>query len=462
MYTGYLNYNEKKYSFVFDEHEKTLQLIPCECSSVSSLVDIIQSGFSTMDESYLVGTINENRKTIIFITVQGATISRANEVLYVRLYAYYLMNSIDNNKIDKISICSPEINSIFSVNRAYSFSLSGLDDYMKNGTVTVNTSDFNSTTSEPQSFEIDDKEITVSFQIIRTISTKIGEPPLSLSSCLCFEFEATDDYSFIIDICHYAKEFIRFLCFRKNIYFTEIKIYKPYEDNKHLEFGSIIFLNDNHESEKEAIKSNRCIKYEYIAGHEGGILSDISKNTLYLRHLPKSYEDGRHINVASFIMITAAFEWEFNRNYPEGVVKSKSTIEAEEKVSKAIMDLLENSSGKVKDKYKFLLKLVKSDSMQPKIIQIGKDYSEIIDVFGKRLYGLNQIDFKYSEIGKRVSDQRNNFAHGNIDKEFINESLLDVTYLEYIVYALQLKFFGITDENIKKSINDVFHLNIIL
>lgn len=161
-------------------------------------------------------------------------------------------------------------------------------------------------------------------------------------------------------------------------------------------------------------------------------------------------------------MITAAFEWEFNRNYPEGVVKSKSTTEAEEKVSKAIMDLLENSSGKVKDKYKFLLKLVKSDSMQPKIIQIGKDYSSIIDVFGKRLYGLNQIDFKYSEIGKRVSDQRNNFAHGNIDKEFINESLLDVTYLEYIVYALQLKFFGITDENIKKSINDVFHLNIIL
>ena len=78
------------------------------------------------------------------------------------------------------------------------------------------------------------------------------------------------------------------------------------------------------------------------------------------------------------------------------------------------------------------------------------------------MYGLNQIDFKYSEIGKRVSDQRNNFAHGNIDKEFINESLLDVTYLEYIVYALQLKFFGITDENIKKSINDVFHLNIIL
>lgn len=463
MYTGFLNYNNQKYSFIFEDSSNELQLIPCnDLATKASLVSIIQSGSITMEEPYLIGLINENRKTIVFITVQGATVRRVNDILYVRLFAFYLMNTNKTEKINKLSICSPEINRIFCVNRAYSFIFSDIKDYYKNGTVTVNVNDFGNTTSEPQTFLVDDKEITISFQIVRTISTRIEEPPLSLSSCLCFEFEATDDYSFIIDICCYAKDFIRFLCFRKNVYFTDVKIYMPYEKNKHLEFGSIKIFNDNHQPENEAIKTDRCIKYEYIAGHEGSILSDIKNNRLYLRHLPKSYEDGRHIDVASFIMITAAFEWEFNRNYPEGITKSEAQLKAEQEVSKTISNLINNSTGKQKDIYKFLARLVKSDSMQSKIIQIGKDYSSIIDVFGKRLYGLNQIDFKYSEIGKRVSDQRNNFAHGNIDKEFINESLLDVTYLEYIVYALQLKFFGITDENIKKSINDVFHLNIIL
>ena len=197
-------------------------------------------------------------------------------------------------------------------------------------------------------------------------------------------------------------------------------------------------------------------------GNEGKILSDIVLNSLYLRHLPKSYEDGKHIDVASFIMITAAFEWEFHRNYPDGIVKSESTKKAEAIVSKEIDKLLQNSTGKQKDKYKFLLRLVKSDSMQSEIIQIGKDYSEIIETFGKHLYNLNQVEFNYKEIGKRVSDQRNHFAHGDLDKDFIDDALLDVIFLEYIVYALQLKTFGLSDENIRKAINDVFHLNFAL
>ena len=100
--------------------------------------------------------------------------------------------------------------------------------------------------------------------------------------------------------------------------------------------------------------------------------------------------------------------------------------------------------------------------MQAEIIQFGKDNSDIISVFGKHLYNLNQVEFDYKEIGKRVSAQRNHFAHGDLDKDFINESLLDVIFLKYIVYTLQLKSFGLTDDNIRKAINDVFHLNFAL
>ena len=63
---------------------------------------------------------------------------------------------------------------------------------------------------------------------------------------------------------------------------------------------------------------------------------------------------------------------------------------------------------------------------------------------------------------KRLSTQRNNFAHGNLDQEFIGNSLLDLIYLEYIVYAMQLKQYGLSNENIQKSINDLFSCRIAL
>ena len=97
--------------------------------------------------------------------------------------------------------------------------------------------------------------------------------------------------------------------------------------------------------------------------------------------------------------------------------------------------------------------------MQKEIIQMGKDFSAIIGPFGDRLYQLNDQELKYSEMGQRLADQRNHFAHGDLNKEFIGLSLLDLIYMEYVVYALQLKHYGIEDKLIQKSINDLFHLN---
>lgn len=469
MLTGFLKYNDDNYAFIFQEDSRELQLIPMvseppKPSSVNISFNGVTFGFkrSTMEIPYLTGTINENHHSIIFVTVRGATIRQVNNILYIELYAYFLFNTNETKLIDKLTFCSPEIDHVFNANRGYNLNIQDIVECNRTGTITISTNDYESTTSSTDLFKANDKEISVSFQIIRRINTSIGNPPLSLSSCLCFEFEATDDYTFIIDLCNYARKFIRFLCFRQNIYFSSIDIYTPTENEKHYNIGTINMFYDQQESEQEPLKKSKCIKYEYIMGNEGKILTDIAANTLYLRHLPKSSEDGKHIDVDSFIMITAAFEWEFKRNYPDGITKSQSTKETEEIVTKEINELLENSKGKKRDKYKFLLKLVKSDALSSEIVQVCKDYSEIVGVFGERLYSMNEIEFKYSEIGKRASDQRNHYAHGDIDKEFIDEALLDVIFLEYLVYAMQLRFFEVSDENIRKAINDVFHLNYAL
>lgn len=98
--------------------------------------------------------------------------------------------------------------------------------------------------------------------------------------------------------------------------------------------------------------------------------------------------------------------------------------------------------------------------MSGKITFVGKNISNVIDMFGKQLYDLNGEELNYSLMGERLSSQRNNFAHGNLDKEFVGLSLLDLVFLEIVLYAMQLKYYGL--EEIKKAINELFHKNFII
>ena len=68
--------------------------------------------------------------------------------------------------------------------------------------------------------------------------------------------------------------------------------------------------------------------------------------------------------------------------------------------------------------------------MKESVEKVGHDLSDTIDIFGQQLYSLNGEVLNYSEMGKRLADQRNNYAHGNLDKEFIGNSLLDLVYLQ--------------------------------
>ena len=62
-------------------------------------------------------------------------------------------------------------------------------------------------------------------------------------------------------------------------------------------------LGQDGETESDALKKGRYIKQVHISGHEGEILTDIADDNLYLRHLPETYQSGRHINAVRFVMI---------------------------------------------------------------------------------------------------------------------------------------------------------------
>lgn len=274
---------------------------------------------------------------------------------------------------------------------------------------------------------------------------------------LMFEFDATDDYRFVLRLWYIGKQFIQFLCYRKNVEFSKVELAAPCENGTHETFAELYVLDEGVDTEIQTLKDGRYIKQAYISGHEGQILSDIASEKLYLRHLPDSFQSGKHIDAARFVMITAAFEWEFDRLFPDGICKSKERVEAELIVSQKLNELIDTSSGKTKKIYKSLLKCIeRRPSLANKIEKIGSDMGALLEPFGQQLYGFNKEELNYTDMGKRLGDQRNYFAHGDLDKDFIGLSLLDLIFLQRIIYAIQLKISGLEDKQIQRAINDLF------
>lgn len=468
IYSGKLSYKDISFDYVFDGEE--LRLIPPtdqkEDVRFSILMKPMDNGVYTMaspsmEETYLIGKCNETGKTMIFLTQQGAHIGSYNEVLFVKIIAYILCES-ETHPVSKMSFTCAELDCLHPVTKGFSCTLDYEKFYMQ-GILSVTTEDFDATTTEPQAFRVDDKKIQVSFGIARSFSTKVGQPPLTLQSTMTFRFEPTEDYSFIVRLWFVAKEFIRFLCYRRNVFIPAVDLATPAEEGKTRTFATFNMLGEGRDEEFETLQKGRFIKLSYLSGKEGEILSDIAANGLYTRHIPDTYDSGCHINAARFVMITAAFEWEFKRTYPDGIPKDEKEIELETTVGDAIQALIDSSSKDLKKKYKDIrYHIRKSDTLEKKVIHTGAAFDSIIGIFGKHLYALNDTKLIYSEMGRRLSDQRNHYAHGDLNMDFIDKSLLDLIYTERIVYAMQLKYYGIEDKNIQNAINELFHCGILI
>lgn len=467
LYTGKTQYKEIDFNFVFDGEE--LRLIPPVDKANEVRHNILMKEIGggaytfaspTMEDAYLIGVSNETGQTLIFLTKQGTQIGSYNEVLFVEVAAYILCK-LESHPISKMSFTCSELDCIHLVTQGYHCKYNH-EEFHNHGVLSVSTNDYETTTTSVHSFDVDGKDVQVWFGISRSFSTKVGQSPLTLHSTMTFEFESTDDYSFIARLWYIAKEFVQFLCYRRNVFIPLTYLSTPAEEGKTRTFAELYWLGESGDNELNTLEKGKYIRLSYLSGKEGEILNDIAAKKLYTRHIPETYAIGCSINAARFVMITAAFEWEFKRIYPDGVQKSAKTLEIEKTAAKAIQGLIDSSTGDLKGKYKFLKKLINSSSLQSELVHTCNDLNEIIGIFGERLYSLNNRDLIYSEMGQRLASQRNNFAHGNLDIDFIDNALLDVVFLERIVYAMQLKHYGISENNIQHAINDLFRCGIMI
>ena len=179
IYTGQLTYKDMDFTFVFDGKE--LRLIPFkdkrdEINENWLRTPLVNGAYTlntpVMEEDYLYGICNETNQKIIFLirrsdylTPHGNHLLGGNYVLVTNVIAYILCK-YDRKSIDRISFLCPEIDAIYPLQNSFTFSLGAyFEEFNKTGIVSITTKDFDSTTSEPQKFIVDNRTVSVYFSV---------------------------------------------------------------------------------------------------------------------------------------------------------------------------------------------------------------------------------------------------------------------------------------------------------
>lgn len=461
IYTGRLKYKDQDFMFTFDG--EILKLIPDDRSIVFSWTheEIAKGAYVQhypilIKTNYLIGDCNETNRKVVFFFFINSMIRQENNTFLLTPRAYMLCTNT-LGKIKSISFTCPELDMIYPVSNAYRVPIT--KEILEDGTYSVESKRTEEYTTEEIPFTYQEKEVMVSFSISKFLRSE-NRTPLEYVSTMHFEIEETDDYLFIHQLTYIALNFLCFICYRRNIDFDSINLFGDDSHGRLVKSADLFLVRITEEDDRQVVK-NRIIPYHFFAGYEGKIIQKIADDRFYIRHIPLSYRLGRNINAATFVMITAAFEWEFRQLFPNGVPKKDRTKAAEDQLKELFNQLISERTGKQKSILKSMADHIGEDSLSSEIQYVGKELGDVLNPFGEYLYNINYAGrFKYSEVGNRVGKQRNDFAHGNIDNDFQELALLDITFLQKMVLAMQLKRIGLPDRRIVDSINAIFQTHI--
>ena len=465
-YAGELSYRNIMFQFVYKQGE--LRLYPDEndreviwrewlMKEVSPGV-YVDGEPPRMEEPFLEGRCHELQGGIVFLTQIGSSIRYVNCNLFISV-RFIIKRNLRFELASRLTLSGVCIDYVHPVNRAWKSEFD-CDEMKASGVISITTSDFDSTTSKRIKIEVGGKEVIAYFSVGWTMSHNIENPPITLSSILSFEFEETSDYSFLLELWYQAKRFLGFMTNQSEVGPLIGRLGHRVGEGKYRSFAEMEVAEQSIEFDTAHLSKGRYLALDKLERNEEKLFQDIANNAIYLRHLPHTNKDKHLIDASRFVLVTAAFEWEFQRLYPDGVPKRDSRLEGEKQALEIIDREIKSSTGEIKQALKRAKLSIGFTNLQSKVVHAAKQFGPVIDVFGKRLYDLNGEEFDYSKIGERLAEQRNNFAHGNIDKDFEGAAILDLVYLGYLVLAMQLRHFDISDKGIQKAINDQFGMHI--
>ena len=301
------------------------------------------------DVSYLVANRAANSGHYIFFVSQIPFENVGDDVLYTsqKVQIYYHIEMIGKPlSFSKMVLESPELDYFYSTNHGIEPKTTEVEGEMLFSVTSVP----HVRNSKSFSFVIDGETVKCTLGVSVTRHTK-SKTPISLKAYLRCEFEPTNDVGMILRIYNIVRSFLNFICYRKNTCITKVSLhgvcgemeesplFATREKGKILKVG-YLSIPAKYDAEEQKI-IERTIEYVWFGERVSDVLQLISDKKLYTEHIPVSYDDGKRINVAKFVLTTAAFEW--NANSFLDIPKSSSREQIKQDVLESINELVKNN-----------------------------------------------------------------------------------------------------------------------
>lgn len=281
---------------------------------------------------------------------------------------------------------------------------------------------------------------------------------LKAESFLKVEISKSTNIERIVGIVSTISCFIMYVCYRRNIYFSNIKTYFTDESGIKRDCGILVF-NKNVEFENCDKDYKRIIKAEYLNNHTADLIRAIENEEITLEHICKSVDDRLHYPISRIIMILSAFEREFRNIYGQDTDRAEEYIKAKGEIVEIILKHADKLSGKRRKYYKSIAKLVKDSDLSygDKFKHALSDCKNIMEPI---LTGYFEGEYEkiVDDVSESVNKLRNEIAHNSLDCDIEARNLVDIFIVEEMLYVIRLKKVGIEDLFIKRILNELFKI----
>lgn len=460
MITGLLKYEKK--NCVFKLIDFTLEIEEIE-NRDNVYINDLDFLFNTDDAkknnvpNLLIGKDFDNAKVIHF---NIANINQTGAKTHTASLHSYIIFENDVTTFDGIQINSEELNWFHNVKQSYSFIFSP-----ETGESEVKIEPFKNTDKQFE-FNVENHTIQGQLNISRNFSN-VSTMPIKLQTELNLYFEPTDEFELIERLVDVTYSFLKFITYRKNITFKHLILKKKNETGKYRKVGNLFIKEINSDrTEENKVIQEQLIDLPLLDGHLKNLFEKLAENKIYITHIPETSYERNRITPSRIIMATAGFEWQFRSTYKE--LSSESEVKYKDQKEEILVFLeekIKQNTGKKKKYFKnYRSLLLRSDmTLADKINWALTEFNNELNLFITPLYNWNGVtEVKYSDISERIQTQRNNIAHGNLDKEFNSYVVLDLLVLEWLYYAMVLSDIGVSREKIRIAINKLFNRRVAL
>ncbi|MGG4467217.1 hypothetical protein ABER68_04160 [Paenibacillus alvei] len=461
MLTGLMTFQNKKCVFKLKDYILEIEEIESESRDDIRLSDLFfpDDTWKSNLPKVLVGKDLGSGNTMHF---KYYYIYKSGVKSYCASLSSYIIFKNEETKFDGLKINSEELNWFHNVKQSYSIK-TYLDD---SGNSEIKIEPYKST-DKRFVFNFKGQDVEVNLNISRYFSD-VSTMPIKLHTDLNFFFEITDKFEMLEGLSNVAFKFLKFVTYRRNIAFNNLALLKKDEDTTKYETVGTLYIKgfNTERDEEEKVITERLIHLKLIENNMGKLFEELTNNKIYIDHIPENSLAKNIITPASIIMVTAGFEWQFRLTYKELSKENEDTFSKQKEEILAFLDgKINQNTGRVKRYFKSSKALIQRNDMNlaGKIRWALTEFKDEIDIFIKPLYNWDEVSkSKLSEIAERLQTQRNNVAHGNIDKEFNRIVMSDLVVLEWLYYIMVLHNLGVPKANVKSAVNKLFNRRLAL